>query len=182
MEWAKAHFFVRCKVSRQDVPIDRIREIAERVAASEGLELVDVELHGRGAGSVLRVFLDKPGGVTHGDCQLVSQQLGTILDVEDLFPARYTLEVSSPGLDRKLINRNDYQRFAGSKIKLHLQSPREGSRQFQGRLMGLQEGKVQIEVEGGGRLQLAPEEIERANLVPEFPDPSARRFAPARRR
>jgi ribosome maturation factor RimP len=169
-------------VSRQDVPIDKIREIAERVAASEGLELVDVELHGRGLGSVLRIFLDKPGGVTHGDCQIVSQQLGTIFDVEDLFPARYTLEVSSPGLDRRLIKLEDYQRFAGKKIKCCLHIAREGRRQFQGRLLGLQEGQVQIEVEGGGRLKVAPKEIERANLVPEFPEPSARRFAPTRRR
>jgi ribosome maturation factor RimP len=156
--------------------------MAERVAASEGLELVGVELHGRGTGAVLRVFLDKPGGVTHGDCQLVSQQLGTILDVEDLFPARYTLEVSSPGLDRKLVNDDDYQRFAGHKIKLYLHIAREGRRHFQGRLVGLAQGKVQVEVEGVGRLQVTPEEIERANLVPEFPEPSARRFAPARRR
>ena len=164
---------------RQDVPIDRIREIARRVAASEGLELVDVELHGRGPGSVLRVFLDKPGGVTHGDCQLVSQQVGTILDIEDLFPARYTLEVSSPGLDRKLTTIGDYQRFAGNNIKVYLHIAREGRRRFQGRLMGLQEGRVQIEVEGG-RLQVAPEEIERANLVPEFPD-SRPRGSPRRR-
>ncbi len=180
MEWAKAHFFVRCRVSRQDVSIDRIREIAQRVAASEGLELVDVELHGRGPGLMLRIFLDKPGGVTHGDCQLVSQQLGTLLDVEDMFPARYTLEVSSPGLDRKLINLGDYQRFAGSQVTLYLHIPREGRRRFQGRLMGLQEGKVQIEVEGGALL-VSPQEIERANLVPEFPDPKARRAAPPRR-
>lgn len=159
-------------MSHQDVLIDRIREIAGRVAASEGLELVDVELHGRGPGSVLRIFLDKPGGVTHRDCQLVSQQVGTILDVEGILQSRYTLEVSSPGLDRKLVNLDDYQKFAGNKITLNLHIAREGRRRFQGRLMGLADGKVQIEVEGG-TLQIAPDEIERANLVPEFPAKSA---------
>jgi ribosome maturation factor RimP len=148
--------------------LDRIREIAGRVAASEGMELVDVELHGRGPGAVIRIFLDKPGGVTHGDCQTVSRQVGTILDIDDLMEARYTLEVSSPGLDRRLSNPSDFQRFAGNKLKLSIRNPRDGQRRFQGLLLGLEQGKVQVEIEAGRVLTIAPEEIEKANLVPEF--------------
>src|SRR6266481_8777104 len=99
--------------------VDRVREIAERVAASSGLEVVDVELRGSGNARMLRVFLDKPGaasgdplaGVTHGDCATFSREFGTILDVEDAMPGgSYTLEVSSPGLDRKLTRPADFER------------------------------------------------------------------------
>lgn len=148
--------------------LDRIREIAERVAASEGMEVVDVELLGRGPRAVLRVFLDKPGGITHGDCQKVSEQVGTILDVEDLMETRYTLEVSSPGLDRKLVKPPDYQRFAGRQVRLVLRTPQAGRRRFQGRLLGLENGKIQVEMEAGGILQFALEEIAEAHLVPEL--------------
>jgi len=155
-------------MSRLDRVIFRIREIAERVAVSEGIELVDVEVHGRGPGTVVRIFLDKPGGITHGDCQTVSRQVGTILDIEDLMDARYTLEVSSPGLERRLVKPEDYQRFAGHKLKLLLRSDRNGQRRFEGRLLGLDEGNVRVEIEGGGVLLVAPGEIEKANLAPEY--------------
>src|SRR5689334_12769405 len=122
--------------------LERIREIAGRVAASEGIELVDVELHGRGRGSVVRIYLDKPGGITLEDCQMVSRQVGTILDVEDVIAARYTLEVSSPGLDRRLTKPDDFQRFAGQQVKLLLRDTVGSRRPLQGRLRGLEEGKV----------------------------------------
>ena len=148
--------------------MERVREIAERVAASEGFELVDVELHGRGPGAVLRIFLDKPGGISLEDCQTVSRQLGTLLDVEELMTARYTLEVSSPGLDRKLIKPSDYERFAGRKVKLLLRNSEAGRRRLQGLLLGLEEGRVKVQVESGAALQIAVEQIEKAKLVPEF--------------
>ena len=147
--------------------LEQVRAIAERVAESEGVELVDVELHGRGPGLVVRIYLDRPGGITHNDCQRVSQQVGTILDVEDVMEARYTLEVSSPGLDRRLIKSSDYQRFAGHNIKLLLKMPRDGKRRFQGRLMGMEGSAVRVETEGQV-VEIQPEEIEKANLVPEF--------------
>ena len=146
--------------------LQRIREIVERVAASEGIEVVDVELHGRGPGAVLRIYLDKPGGITHQDCQGVSRQVGTILDVEDVMEARYTLEVSSPGLDRPLVKPADYQRFNGRQVKLLLRNPEGGRRRFQGRLAGCEDGRVQVEVDSLGRIGIPIEEIERANLVP----------------
>src|SRR5919201_5264054 len=99
----------------QEAVASKIEEIAQRVAAPEGLEVVEVEVKG-GGHRLGRIAIDKPQGVTHADCELVSQQVGTILDVEDVVPGgRYTLEVSSPGLERKLLKAQDYQRFQGKK-------------------------------------------------------------------
>src|SRR3974390_1029445 len=98
---------------------ERLREIAERVAATSGLEVVEVELRGGGKSRMLRVFLDKPEGVTHEDCANFSREFGTIVDVEDAVPGgSYTLEVSSPGLDRKLSKAAEVARFSGSLVKL----------------------------------------------------------------
>ncbi len=98
--------------------VDKIQAIAERVAASEGLEIVDVQLLGGGAHRMLRLYIDKPEGVSHADCELVSQQVGTILDVEDIIPGgRYTLEVSSPGVERKLSRPRDFERFTGQRSR-----------------------------------------------------------------
>ena len=87
------------------VDLEKIREMAERVATSEGLHLVDVELKGGNSNALLRVYIDKAAGVSHADCALVSEQLSAMLDVEDPFPGRYMLEVSSPGLDGSLPSR-----------------------------------------------------------------------------
>src|SRR5438067_1388589 len=108
---------------------ERVREIAERVAASSGLEVVEVELRGGGKARMLRIVIDKPAGVTHEDCANLSREVGTILDVEDAVPGgSYTLEVSSPGLDRKLVRPADYERFTGSRVKLTTRNPVNGSR------------------------------------------------------
>src|SRR6202162_2817926 len=112
--------------------VERVREIAERVAASSGLELVEIEILGGGKARMLRVFLDKASagpiaendplaGVTHEDCAIFSREFGTILDVEDVMPGSYTLEVSSPGLDRKLIKAADFSRFTGRRLELKTQ-------------------------------------------------------------
>ena len=148
--------------------LERIREIAERVATSEGLELVDVEFKGSGPGSVLRIFLDKPGGITVGDCQSVSHQVGAILDVEDFISTSYTLEVSSPGLDRKLVKPADYQRFSGKLVKLALRGPRQGPRRYRGRLLGMEDNQVRIDTGDGQVVQVDYNDIEKANLVVEF--------------
>ena len=105
MQWAKAHFFVGFRTfgTMQEAVASKIEEIAERVAEPEGIEVVEVELKGGGKNRFVRISIDKPEGVTHADCEMVSQQVGTILDVEDVVPgAIYTLEVSSPGVERKL--------------------------------------------------------------------------------
>src|ERR1044071_6386147 len=97
---------------------DRIKKIAEQAAIDHGLELVHVEIAGPEGHPILRVFIDKPGGVTHHDCSDVSTQIGTVLDVEDFIHSAYTLEVSSPGLERGLYKLSDYERFTGREAKL----------------------------------------------------------------
>src|SRR5689334_25256916 len=120
---------------RQDVA-SKIEEIAQRVAAPEGMEVVEVEVKGGGATRFVRISIDKPEGVTHADCELVSQQVGTILDVEDVVPGHYTLEVSSPGVERKLLKPKDYERFQGKKVKVNLKEPVENQRHWEGTLAG----------------------------------------------
>jgi ribosome maturation factor RimP len=204
----------------------QIREIAERVAASYGLEVVNVELLGGGKARVLRIFIDRlpaidrlpeqpspiatvvepgegrlePGatdavraagsGVTLEDCQNVSREVSTILGVEDVVPgASYTLEVSSPGLDRKLVRPRDYERFVGSRVRLVTREPVNGQNHFEGRLESFRDGRLALELgtskkstkskkksekrpveeEGApARVEIELRNVERANLVPEF--------------
>src|SRR5437763_7566557 len=103
--------------------VSKIEAIAERVAQAEGIEIVEVELKGGGRNQFLRISIDKPAGVTHADCELISQQVGTILDIDDIIPAHYTLEVSSPGVERKLLKLRDFERFQGKKAKVVLRDP-----------------------------------------------------------
>ncbi len=152
---------------RKSMDLERIREAAERVARSEGMEVVDVEWK-VGPQRFLRVYIDKPGGISHRDCEVVSQQLSVILDVEDLVPGpRYVLEVSSPGLDRKLLKPADYQRFAGRLARVSLHQPVENAKFFEGRLVGYADGIVQMEVKGRV-ISLPFAGIRKANLVVEL--------------
>jgi ribosome maturation factor RimP len=177
--------------------LDKIREIAERVAQSSGLELVDLELQGGGKARMLRVYIDKAGGVTHEDCANFSREAGVIFDVEDAVPgSSYTLEVSSPGLDRKLSKPADFERFVGSMVKVTTRDPVNGNRHFEGRLKAFQDSRLWIEqsprkkskkhepprqaqqqrssgtpveaVEPGSEVELQLSNVEKANLVPEF--------------
>jgi ribosome maturation factor RimP len=159
---------------------DRVRGIAGRVAGSSGLEVVEIEFRGGGKSRMLRVFLDKPAGVTHEDCALFSREFGTILDVEDVVPGgTYVLEVSSPGLDRKLNRAADYERFAGSKVKLMTREPVNGNRHFEGRLESFRDGRLTLDLSeaprkrrpGAGspqKLEIDLANVEKANLVPEI--------------
>jgi ribosome maturation factor RimP len=148
--------------------LERLDEIVTRVAVSEGLELVEVEYRGSPNNRILRIFIDKPGGVTLADCENVSHQVGAIIDVEDVIAERYTLEVSSPGLDRKLLKPQDYERFAGKKARVKLRHPIEGRSNFTGRLAGLDQGEALLDVEGGSRLRFPLDEVALARLVIEF--------------
>src|SRR5579862_5451520 len=128
----------------------KIEEIAQRVVESEGMELVEVEVKGGGSQRMVRISIDKPEGITHADCELVSQQVGTILDIEDVVPGgRYTLEVSSPGIERKLLRPQDYQRFQGKKARLSLREPVGGRRNWDGTLAGFENGIIALETEPG---------------------------------
>ena len=162
----------------------KVRGIADRVASSSGLEVVDIEFRGGGNSRMLRVFIDKPAGVTHEDCANFSREFGTILDVEDAVPgASYVLEVSSPGLDRKLTRPGDFERFAGSLIKLQTFEPVAGNRHWQGRLTQVNDQALTLDLsalkqKGKSRkaaakanqehVEIALRNIEKANLIPEF--------------
>ena len=142
----------------------RVREIAERVAIDQGLELVHAEVAGPENKPIVRVFIDKAHGVTHEDCSEVSHHMGTILDVEDFIHSSYTLEVSSPGLDRGLYKRADYERFAGSQAKMKTHRPIDGQRNFRGRLVGVDGEEVLFEDKTSGRIRVPLDSIVKANI------------------
>ena len=143
----------------------KIEEIANRVAESEGVELVEVEVKGGGVNRFVRISIDKPDGVTHGDCEQISHQVGTILDVEDVVPGgHYTLEVSSPGVERKLLKLQDYERFKGKKAKIGLREPVEGRRNWDGTLAGLEDGSVLLEIAPEKIMRFPFTGIQKANL------------------
>ena len=147
--------------------LERIRDAAERAARTAGVEVVDVEWK-IGKQRFLRVYIDKPEGISHRDCEAVSEQLGVILDVEDLVPGpRYILEVSSPGLDRKLTKASDFERFAGRLARISMVEPVENSTFFEGRLAGYSNGCVRLDVKGR-IVELPLAGIRKANLVVEW--------------
>jgi ribosome maturation factor RimP len=161
------------------VDLDQIRAITERVAASSGLEIVEIELRGGGKSRMLRIFIDKPEGVTHEDCAKLSREVSTILDVEDAIPGSYVLEVSSPGLDRKLFRPADFERFQGSRVKLTTKGEVNGNRHFEGRLEHFGSGRLTLDLTearrkiGSGqdapqKLEIELANVEKANLVPEI--------------
>jgi ribosome maturation factor RimP len=144
---------------------EKVQEIAARVGSSEGIEIVEVRLLGGGGSRVLRIFIDKPGGVTHADCEFVSLQVGTILDVEDVVPgSRYTLQVSSPGVERKLTKPREFERFVGQKVKVVLRQPVENQRHWVGALTSFAEGIITLEPSPGRSVQFPLEQVEKANL------------------
>jgi ribosome maturation factor RimP len=148
----------------QTAVASKIEEITRRVVESEGMELVDVEVKGGGAHRLVRIFIDKPAGVTHGDCELVSQQVGTILDVEDVIPGgRYTLEVSSPGVERKLVREKDYERFQGKKAVITVREAVDGRKTWEGTLAGVAEGRVMLDA-AGRQVELPLADITKAHL------------------
>jgi len=159
---------------------NKIRAVAERVAQNHGVELVEVELKGGGKARTLRITIDKPEGVTHEDCANVSREVSTILDVEEAVPGgSYTLEVSSPGLDRKLLKPADYARFVGSRVKLVTYQPVNGNRYFDGKLESFQDGRLVLETvsgkkpkpghaQAGQKVEIELSNVEKANLVPEI--------------
>ncbi len=147
---------------------EAIEEIIERVTARESLELVHWETIGPRHHFTLRIFIDKPSGVTHADCEVVSNQVGALLDMEDLIDGGYLLEVSSPGIERGLYKQSDYQRFAGQRIRLKTFSPINGQRNFHGLLVGIAESVITLTVDGVGDLQIPFEQIAKANIEYEF--------------
>lgn len=150
------------------VDLEKIREMAERVTASEGLHLVDIELKGSNSNLLLRVYIDKPAGVSHADCQLVSEQLSVMLDVEDPFPGSYVLEVSSPGLDRKLTKPSDFTYFAGRRARVVLKEAVAGQKVWEGRLAGFENGQVRLDLGEHGVQEVDLANVRKAQLVVEL--------------
>lgn len=149
---------------------DQVRAIAENVAIDHGLELVHTEVAGPDNSPIVRVFIDKPDGVTHEDCSAVSHHLGTVLDVEDFIHAAYTLEVSSPGLERGLYKRGDYERFAGSRAKVKTRLAIGGQRNFRGHILGINDNEIRFEDLTSGLVTIPFEAITKANLEVDLGD------------
>jgi ribosome maturation factor RimP len=147
---------------------DKIWQLAEPVALSEGMELIHVECLKMHSRWVFRLFLDKEGGVTLNDCSAVSNQLGDILDVHDLSHGPYTLEVSSPGLDRPISRDRDFERFKGAQIKIKTHIKIDGTKIFQGTLVDYveEDGRMVVRMDVAGKIWSLPKnEIAKANLV-----------------
>lgn len=146
---------------------DIIREMAESVSNELDLELVDVEYVKEGGTWFVRIYIDKPDGITHDDCQDVSERIGILLDEKDPILHSYVLEVSSPGIERPLKKAEDYERFKGSKIRLSTYSPVNGKKEFAGKLGGLSEGNIIILVDGE-ELSLPLENAAKVRLEADF--------------
>ena len=156
-------------------PLAQIRAIAERVAASRGLDVWDIQSRREAIGHVVRIFIDRPGpaataeeSVSIEDCEQVNREISTILDVEDPLPFAYTLEVSSPGLDRPLRSVDDYARFAGRMAKVVVREAVDNQKAFAGRLRGMDQGDVLLEAPNGRMHRLPLRLITRGRLDVEF--------------
>jgi ribosome maturation factor RimP len=179
--------------------IQRISELADQAAAGTSIEIAEVQLRGAGKARLLRVYIDRPGGVTHADCELISQRLGKLLDDEDAIPGasakgadarrqrekkldrisggapdtatvlrdflrNYTLEVSSPGVERSLSKPRDFERVVGQKIRLAVRDPIEGATRFEGKLARFADQALDLEISPGRLLHVPLEAVHKANL------------------
>jgi ribosome maturation factor RimP len=145
--------------------IGRIRELGDQVASSAGIEIADVQLRGAGKARLLRIYIDKPGGVTHGDCELISGRLGQVLDEQDTMPDEgYMLEVSSLGPDRKFSTPRDYERVIGHKVAIALRSAEQGMARVEGKLLAVHGGSIDLEVRPGKTLEIPFEQVAKAKL------------------
>jgi ribosome maturation factor RimP len=156
-------------------PLEQIRAIAERVAASRGLEIWEIQSRREATGHVVRVFIDRPGpsatpedSVSIEDCEHVNREMSTILDVDDPLPFAYTLEVSSPGLDRPMRSVDDYRRFAGRRAKVVVSEAVDNQKAFDGRLRGVEDDAVLLEAPNGRMHRLPLRLITRGRLDVEF--------------
>ena len=164
--------------------LSKIEEVMQPVLQSHGLDLVDLDWRREGRRFVLRLFVDKPGGASIDDCVRLSREAGDVLEVSGLIPESYDLEVSSPGLDRKLTKAADFQRFTGSRMKLMTRQPVNNNRYFEGRLESFREGLLTLDLsvaskksrkkmgaaaaEQGQKIGIDFANVEKANLVPEI--------------
>lgn len=146
---------------------EKLRNIVRPAVEALGYELVGIEHHRQPGNALLRIYIDREGGITVDDCQRASEQVSAALDVEDPIQGHYTLEMSSPGLDRPLFDAEHYARFAGSRVRIRLGMPLDGRRNFTGTLRGIEGRTVVLEVDKQ-EVRLSLDNIEQARLVPEF--------------
>lgn len=147
--------------------IDSVREILDSLLLGYGFELVDIEYRREGRGWVLRIYIDKDGGVSVEDCARISRELGTLLDLNDIIPGTYNLEISSPGLTRALKKVRDFERFKGKLVKIKTMKDIQGRKVFIGRLIDFVGNVASVEMDG--HVYFIPyDEIERANLELDF--------------
>jgi ribosome maturation factor RimP len=149
----------------KDAIIEQVTQIVERAGKPDGIEPVEVQWLGSGSHRLLRIFIDKPDGVTHADCERISEYVGTVLDAEDVIPGgAYTLEVSSPGLERKLTRPKDYERYVGRKVKVVVREPVEDRKSWEGTLAAFSEGIIVLEPANGSPVRIPLDKVARANL------------------
>jgi ribosome maturation factor RimP len=161
-------FFLKrlLKILKETMPkeiVDRVSAIADPILSNEGMELVEIEYRRESKGWVLRLYIDKEGGVTLDDCTRISQEVGRSLDVEDFISTPYTLEVSSPGLARLLKKEKDFMKYRNHMIKVKTIDPIENRRQFKGKLLGITENRIEIAMDGGV-FQILLSNVAKANL------------------
>ncbi len=148
--------------------IDKITALIDEVVQAEGFELVEVELKGSPGRRVLRIFIDRAGGIKHDDCARISDQLGPLLEVEEAVAGRYTLEVSSPGLTRRVRTAAEFQRFAGRLVKISTTEAVEGLRHFRGTLLGMKGNRVAVERKDASSVLIPLEVVSKAHLDFDF--------------
>ena len=152
-------------VFETDQLLAAITSLSDQAATGTGIEIAEVELRGAGKARLLRVYIDKPSGVTHGDCQLISERLGALLDEQDVMPPdSYTLEVSSPGVERALKRPRDFERVVGQTIKVSLRDALDGLKRLEGKLLGVEDNSIQVQLGSGQVLQVSLAQIQKANL------------------
>ena len=150
------------------LPLDKIKAMIEKVVKADGMELVDVELKGSPSQRILRVFIDEEGGINHDDCVRISSRLGALLDVEDAMKGRYTLEISSPGLTRRLQTKEEFEYFKGRRIKVRTTVDLGGSKNFLGKLIATKEETIKLCLENSSSIVIPLKIIAKAQLDIEF--------------
>lgn len=143
---------------------DRIKETVLPLIKEQDFELVDLEIKGKGPTTILRVFVDRSGGITLDDCSTLSERLSVTLDLEDIFSHSYTLEVSSPGLDRPLVSESDFKRKIGENVKVFLKIPVDNKNEIEGKIEDFRDQKLCLELEGE-KISIAFEKIEKAKII-----------------
>jgi ribosome maturation factor RimP len=151
---------------KRDETISKIEAIATQIATPRDIEIVEIELKGTGRHHLLRIYIDKPEGITHTDCEFVSREVSAVLDADDPFPGTWELEVSSPGVERKLGKWKDWERFTGKKVTVTLNTAAPGSPapHYEGLIARAQDNIIALELPDGSQITFPAEQVNRANL------------------